>query len=375
MRLAAEKVKINLCNEKQPQEFFLEAPTPDIDEINYTLSVAEFERMLKPLMDRAMVEVDVALASAKSRHELTAADVDAFILVGGSSRIPWVGPALQERYKKPVKSNLNPDEIVAMGAARMALNYEPSEGVALKDNEELRIDAKAAAARPEELTDTHIKDVVSHTLGVGLKDDVYDPLIEKDHVIPHKVVRKGYTTAQDSQTSIYVPVYQGDNPKASQNFLLGQVTIDGLAPQPKGVHQFQITFALDADGIFTGEVAHLNENRVTPIKLDRGQGAMHEKKRIDLAKMVETGMIGPSSPPAGGGVPSRGGAGPEPSAGDPLDQMIKEAADLLPTLPAARQRELSEVLSQLQQARAAKDARAIAGLVPQLAMLLVRMRG
>lgn len=371
LRLKAEQVKINLCNEKQPQEVFLESPTPDIDEVTYTLTPAEFEKILAPLLERTMVEVNVALDSAKERHGLTAADIDAFILVGGSSRIPWVGPALQERFKKPVKSNLNPDEIVAMGAARMGLNYVPSLGVELRDNEELKFDPKAALSAPEELTDTHIKDVVSHTLGIGLKDDMYDALIEKDHVIPHKVVRKGYTTAIDQQTSIYVPVFQGDNPKASQNFQLGQVTIEGLKPAPKGTHQFQITFALDADGIFTGEVLHTNEHKVTQIKLDRGQGAMTEKKRIALSQMVETGMMAAADAPAAGGSMGGGAA----AAADPIDQMVKEANDLLPSLAASKQRELTDLLTQLREARASKDSRAIAGLVPRLAMMLVKGRG
>ena len=182
-----------------------------------------------------------------------------------------------------------------MGAARMALNFEPSLEWVGQDNEPLRIDT-AAARPPEELVDTNIKDVVSHTLGIGLKDDIYDPLIPKDHVIPHKVVRRGYTTAQDNQTSIYVPVYQGDNPKASMNFLLGDVVIDNLAPGPKGTHQFQVTFALDADGIFLGELLHQQTGLVTPIKLSRGQGEMTEKKRIALADIVESGVIGPETP-------------------------------------------------------------------------------
>ena len=131
--------------------------------------------MLQPLLDRAMAEVDVALASAKERHDLTLDDVDAFILVGGSSRIPQVARALAGRYKKPIKSNLNPDEIVAMGAARMALNFEPSLEWVGQDDVPLRIDTEAARP-PEELVDTNIKDVVSHTLGIGLKDDIYDPL-------------------------------------------------------------------------------------------------------------------------------------------------------------------------------------------------------
>ncbi len=369
LRLKAEQVKINLCNEKQPQEFFLESPTPQVEEINYTMTPADFDRIVAPLLERAMVEVDVAIASAASRHDLTPEDIDAFILVGGSSRIPQVASVLAERYHKPIKANLNPDEIVAMGAARMAQNFEPSMGPEIQDHAELKFDPKDKV--PDQvLTDTHIKDVVSHTLGIGLKDDVYDPLIPKDHVIPHRVIRKGYTTAQDNQTSICVPVYQGDNPKASLNFQLGEVVIDGLKPQPKGSHQFQVTFALDADGIFSGEVLHLNENVVKEIKLDRGQGAMTEKKRVALSELVETGLIGPEATQTAAGV----GGSKAPEAPNPIEQLIAEATARLPTLRADRQRELSEVLAQLNRARATNDSRGVAVLVAQLTMLLVRLQ-
>ena len=161
-----------------------------------------------------------------------------------------------------------------------------------------------------------------------------------------------------------MPVYQGDNPKASLNFQLGEVVIAGLKPLPKGAHQFQVTFALDADGIFTGDVLHQNENQVTPIKLDRGQGAMTEKKRLALAEIVESGMIGPETKDAKASAP----------ASNPIEQLIAEATERLPTLRADRQRELSELLGQLNQARAANDARGMAVLVAQLTMLLVRNR-
>jgi molecular chaperone DnaK len=367
LRLKAEQVKINLCNEKQTQDFFVEFPTPEIDEINYQLTLAAFDEMLTPLLTRAMAEVDIALASARDRHDLTMDDVDAIILVGGSSRIPKVAQVLTDRYHKPIKSNLNPDEIVAMGAARMAMNYEPSLAAEIEDDAVLKFDPKAAAI-PEELTDTHIKDVVSHTLGIGLKDDIYDPLIPKDHVIPHRVIRKGYTTAQDNQTSIYVPVYQGDNPKASLNYLLGDVVIDNLAPQPKGSHQFQVTFALDADGIFFGELLHQQTGQVTPIKLSRGHGAMTEKKRIALAEIVDAGIVGPAAQAAEGGGPPAG----LPQGTDPIKQLIDDATQRLPSLPATRQREVSEVLAQIEQARASNNARELAVLVARLTMLLVK---
>jgi molecular chaperone DnaK len=369
LTLKAEQVKINLCNERQRQDFFLEFPTPEIEEINFSLTPSDLDEMLGPLLERAMAEVDVALSSANELHDLTLDDVDAFILVGGSSRIPQVAEALAGRYKKPIKANLNPDEIVAMGAARMALNYEPSLEWVGQDDVPLRIDTLAARP-PEELVDTNIKDVVSHTLGIGLKDDIYDALIPKDHVIPHKVVRRGYSTAQDNQTSIYVPVYQGDNPKASLNFLLGDVVIDNLAPAPKGTHQFQVTFALDADGIFLGELLHQQTSQVTPIKLSRGQGAMTEKKRIALADIVESGMIGPA-----GTGPAAVDAAHASEAVDPVAQLVQEANRQLPNLPADQQREISDLLGRLHGARLTSDSRSVSVLVAQLTMLLVRSRG
>jgi molecular chaperone DnaK len=353
LRLEAEKVKITLCNEGQAQELVIEHPTADVDELTFTLSPTEFEAMCRSILDRTMTEVDVALASARSQHGLELDDVDAFILVGGSSKIPAVAKTLAARYKKPIKSNLNPDEIVAMGAARMGLNYDPSLAAEVLDGGELKIDAKAAV--PEHIASTNIKDVVSHTLGIGLVDDVYDPLIPKDHVIPHKVVRGGYTTAKDNQTSIFVPVYQGDNPKASQNTALGQVVIDGLAPEPKGTHQFQITFALDADGIFAGQILHVQKGTVKDIKLDRGDGNLTEKKRLDLADMVQSGVITQAPP-------------------DPVTKLVLQAHEMLPSLPPDRQREIMDALQRVTEARAGGNKEALATAMSKLTMLIMRDR-
>jgi hypothetical protein len=135
---------------------------------------------------------------------------------------------------------------------------------------------------------------------------------------------------------------------------------------PKGSHHFQVTFALDGDGVFFGEVMHQEENLVKEIKLDRGQGSMTEKKRIALADQVASGLIGPAQP--------EGGKAPAPAAPNPIDQIIEEAHKLLPSLRVDRQRELTEILGQLEQARAANDTRQMPVLVAQLTMLVVRNR-
>lgn len=348
LRLLAEEVKVDLSNQWTDQEISVD------DHGSYTLTVAEFEEMIRPLLARTVQEVEVALKSAKDQHGLELDDVDAFILVGGSSKIPSVGKILAEKYKKEIKSNLNPDEIVAMGAARMALNYDPSMAAEILDNVPLAIDKSAAV--PEGMSNTNIKDVVSHTMGVGLVDDVYDPLIPKDHVIPHKVVRGGYTTAKDNQTTIQVPVYQGDHAQASANTKLGEVVIDGLTPEKQGAHRFEITFALNADGIFQGEIKHLQTGKVTPIKLKR-EGGYSEKKRVDLAEMVSQGTIQPRPAPA-----------------DPVAQLVLSAHEVLPSLSAGKQREVLDLIAKLTQARARDDHEALGQAVSLLTTIVKQSR-
>jgi molecular chaperone DnaK len=340
LRIEAERVKINLCNQDAEQEFFLENPTKDVDQVSYFLSPGEFKKMLRSILDRTAREVEVAMESAAKRHELSFDDVDAFVLVGGSSKIPYVRQMLAEKFKKPIKSDLNPDEIVAIGAARLAVDYPPSLAAELSEDAPLTLDEQAPA--PQGLTDQQIKDVVSHTLGIGLKNDVYDPLIEKDKYIPHKVTRKGYTTAEDNQTSIYIPVYQGDNPKASLNYHLGEAVIDGLSPAPVGTHRFEVTFALDADGIFFGEVFHQQTGERKTIKLQRGQDELVAKRRVELADAVERGFVTVAPTPSESSEP-----GMAPPQGDKITELIQEAQHRIGTLPFAAQGELTAALAQL----------------------------
>jgi len=370
LRLRAEGVKINLCNEGQPQEFVVENPTSGIDEINYTITPSVFELMVKPIIDKTLRQCDVAIESSAKTSGLKHDEIDAFVLVGGSSKIPAVSRALKERYKKTVKSDLNPDEIVAMGAARFAASFTPSLAPEISDAAP-KVDSSITVSA--ELANTNIKDVVSHTLGIGLIDDIYDPLIPKDHVIPHRVSRGGYTTARDNQTNIFVPVFQGDNPKASQNDKIGTVVIDGLSPEPKGSHQFQITFALDANGIFEGSIVHVQKGTVTPIKLDRADVGLTQKKRVELAAILDANQL----PQTGAPPPSFGGSAPAPSAppsggSDPVDALVQQASDLVSSLSADRQREMLDAIHKVIQARASGVN--VAGAVATLTALVMRSR-
>ncbi len=350
LRLEAERVKINICNTDAEQELSLSYVTPEIDQVSYFLAPGEFKKMIRPLLDKTKKQVNVAMESAAKGHGLTWDEVDAFVLVGGSSKIPYVKHMLSEEFRKPIKSNLNPDEIVSIGAARLAVDYPPSKSHVIEEGKELELDREAPL--PQGLTNTDIKDVVSHTLGIGLKGDVYDPLIEKDKHIPHKVNRKGYTTSEDNQTSIYIPVYQGDNPKASMNFNLGEVIIDGLAPAPVGTHRFEVTFALDADGIFTGEVAHAQTGEKKPIKLQRGQDALVQKKRVELADAIDRGKIMMATE----GETTAAGQGTKQDSKpvDPITALLVQAQRGMDQLPSGAQAELSEAIAQLAMANASK---------------------
>jgi molecular chaperone DnaK len=358
VRLEAEKVKINLCNEQAAQEFVVLNPTRGVEEAAYRIEPQEFDQLVQPLLERTFVQVNVALNSAAKNHEFSMEDIEAIILVGGSSKIPAVGKQLQARFNKPVKADLNPDEIVAMGAARMAMNFTPSEAAVLVDNEEIIPSANGNGSSHGELDSTNIKDVVSHTLGIGLQGDVYDALIPKDSIIPHKVSRRNYTTSEDNQTSIYVPVYQGDNKKASLNFKLGEAGINNLRPEPKGVHEFEITFALDASGVFFGEVKHMQTGEITSIHLERGQGAITEKKRTALADIVESGSL-----------PTNNNA-QTTSSTDPILDIVNKARTILPTLPENKRREMDACINQLETARASNNRQEMGSQIVNLTILM-----
>ncbi len=359
LRLEAERTKINLCNENAAQDFVVDE-TADSPEVNLRLEAAQFEAMIRPLLDRTLREVEVAMESAQKQHGLTMDDVEAFILVGGSSKIPLVSRMLKEKFRKPVKSDVNPDEVVAIGAGWMAKKFRPSLGPELRDNTERAIDPAAPAPAPADHRD--IKDVVSHTLGVGLKDDVYDALITKDSVIPYRVVRDGYSTSEDNQTRITVPIYQGESSRASLNTKLGQVVIEGLTPEPKGTHRFSITFGLDANGIFSGEIKHLQTGVTKEIKLDRGQDQITEKKRLALAEMVSGGTVSQGAPPAATGTPAH----------KHLDELVRKTYELLDKLQPAQQQELRGVLDRLNRARALNDVTEQTAAFVQLSMTITR---
>ncbi len=199
---------------------FLTADADGPKHFEHTLTRAKLEELVAPLLDRLAGPVEKALKDAK----LKASDIDEIVMVGGMTRMPAVVEKVKEIFGKDPMQGVNPDEVVAVGAAIQG-------GV-------LQGDVK----------DVLLLDVTPLTLGIETMGGVRTPLIERNTTIPTSK-SEVFSTASDNQPQVEIHVLQGEREMASDNKSLGRFILDGIAPAPRGIPQIEVTFNLDANGI------------------------------------------------------------------------------------------------------------------------------
>lgn len=219
---AAEKAKIELSSVTQTEINlpFITATQEGPKHLEMTLTRAKFEELCADLIDRCRVPVENALRDAK----LDKAAIDEVVLVGGSTRIPAVQDLVRRMLGKEPNQSVNPDEVVAVGAA---------------------IQAGVLAG---EVKDILLLDVTPLSLGVETLGGVMTTIIPRNTTIPTKK-SEVFSTAVDGQTNVEIHILQGERPMAADNKSLGQFRLDGIPPAPRGVPQIEVTFDIDANGI------------------------------------------------------------------------------------------------------------------------------
>jgi molecular chaperone DnaK len=277
---AAEKAKIELSSATQSEINlpFITATPEGPKHLDLTLTRAKFEELASKLIDRCRVPVEQALKDAK----LSSSELDEIVMVGGSTRIPAVLELVKRITGKDPNQTVNPDEVVAVGAA---------------------IQGGVLAG---EVKDILLLDVSPLSLGVETLGGVMTKMIPRNTTIPTKK-SETYSTAVDGQTNVEIHVLQGEREMASDNKSLGTFRLDGIPPAPRGVPQIEVTFDIDANGILsvtakdkgsgkeqsisiTG-ASTLSDNEVEKMVKDAEANAAADKERrerIDLKNQAET---------------------------------------------------------------------------------------
>ena len=282
LKEAAEKAKIELSSTTSTEINlpYITAEGGVPKHLVKTLTRSQFEQLAHELIQNCLVPCQNAIRDAK----LSTSDIDEVILVGGSSRIPAVQTLVKNYFGKEPSKGVNPDEVVAVGAAIQGAILNKESGVG----------------------DIVLLDVTPLTLGIETMGGVMTKLIEANTTIPCKK-SEVFSTAADNQTEVTIHVLQGERPMAAQNKSIGQFNLTGIAPARRGVPQIEVTFDIDANGILnvsakdkaTGKEqsirieasSGLSDDEIKRMKAEAEQNAENDKKereRIDKLNQADS---------------------------------------------------------------------------------------